>query len=225
MYDEIEKFLSEERLKPYLLKCNNNKILALKLYYLYMSINESLYFPLQNVELIMRNSFYNSIALKYGKDWILEKDYLLTGLSRKKDLLQKQLDFVYQEKITPNINDIISNVSFGFWTTFLDDDYEVEIWRPCLRKLFNAIYINQKDTLIRKEIRNKLKEIKKIRNRVFHHENLINFNLYNCFQEIINFIMLLSNELKIFTEQNSNFNKAYNRLVEFTKINGIDIKK
>lgn len=29
--------------------------------------------PLQNIEIAVRNSFYESIALKYGYNWIIEK--------------------------------------------------------------------------------------------------------------------------------------------------------
>lgn len=63
------------------------------------------------------------------------KIYLTTGLSRNKDLLLKKLDFVYKDKPNPTITDIIPNVSF--WTVLLDDDFEIEIWKPYLYKLFN----------------------------------------------------------------------------------------
>ena len=75
MYDKLKDYLSEERLQPYLNISNNDKEKAIELYELYTKINESLYFPLQNIEIIVRNSFYNSIALKYSKNWIIDKDY------------------------------------------------------------------------------------------------------------------------------------------------------
>ncbi|MDR0423812.1 MAG: hypothetical protein LBH46_04495 [Rickettsiales bacterium] len=63
----LENCLSKERLNKYLPLTNNNKEKALILYKLYMSINESLYLPLQNIELIVRNSFYNAIAINMVK--------------------------------------------------------------------------------------------------------------------------------------------------------------
>ena len=133
----IDKYIIEERLKPYLAITDNNFNLAIELYLLYMRINESLYFPLQNIELIIRNSFYKVIADKYGKDWIFEKKYLLYGLSGKKRLLQEQIDLIYEKRrCIIDRNDLISNLNFNFWLIFLDDDFEVTIWRPCLRKLF-----------------------------------------------------------------------------------------
>ena len=208
MYDKIEKILSRERLDPYLKLSGNNKDKALELYILYTKINESLYIPLQNIEIAVRNSFYESIALKYGYNWIIDKTYLTTGLSRNKDLLLKKLDFVYKDKPNPTITDIISNVSLSFWTVLLDDDFEVEIWRPCLYKLFNK----SNNKLLRKDIRTRLKNIKEIRNRVFHHENPLKYDLLKSFNDIIDFIRLLSNDLAQITLQNTNFIEIYNQL-------------
>ena len=66
-------FERPERLDPYLKLSDNDKNKALELYILYTKINESLYIPLQNVEVAVRNSFYESIALKYGYNWIMIK--------------------------------------------------------------------------------------------------------------------------------------------------------
>jgi hypothetical protein len=44
-----------------------------------------------------------------------------------------------------NNNKIVSNLSFGFWTFFLDGKYEVLFWRPCLRKLFENKNILRQD--------------------------------------------------------------------------------
>ena len=208
MYDKIEKILSKERLDPYLKLSNNDKDKALELYILYTKINESLYIPLQNIEVAIRNSFYESIALKYGYNWIIDKTQILRGLSRKKRLLLEKLDFVYEDKPNPTITDLISNVSLSFWTVLLDDDFEVEIWRPCLYKLFNK----SNNKLLRKDIRTRLKNIKEIRNRVFHHENLLKYDLLKSFNDIIDFIRLLSNDLAAITLQNTNFMEIYNQL-------------
>ncbi len=215
------KYITEERLKPYLAVTDNDFDLSIELYLLYMRINESLYFPLQNIELIIRNSFYKIIANKYGKDWIFEKKYLLYGLSGKKDLLEKQLDLLYHKnKSIKNINDVISNVQFGFWLVFLDDDFEVTIWRPCLRKLF----VKYDNKVLRSNIRDRLKFIKSIRNRVFHHETLLRYNLMDSYKEIIYFISLISDEFSKWTEKYSTFMNSYGNLENFIETNGLELK-
>jgi hypothetical protein len=72
-------------------------------------------------------------------------------------------------------------------------------------------------------VRNILKNIKKIRNRIFHHENLLKFNLKNSFAEIMNFIKMLSNDMFVFTIKNTDFNEKYKILLDFVEKNNIKI--
>ncbi len=220
MNKELETYITEERLKPYLVVTNNDFDMAIELYLLYTRINESLYFPLQNIELIVRNSFYRVIANKYGKDWIFEKRYLLQGRDKSNDLLIKQINSVIESK-RGNIdsNDLISNLNFGFWTNLLDSNFEVFFWRPCLRILF----CNYSKVVLRKEIQTKLKFIKSIRNRVFHHESLFKYNLMDSYKEIIFFISLISDEFSKWTEKHSTFIDSYNNLKNFIGTNRLKL--
>ena len=216
MYDKLKDYLSKERLRPYLNISNNDKEKAIELYDLYMAINESFYISLQNIELAIRNSFCNEISKKYGNNWLLDKQYLLKGQSTKKRLLLEQIETIYQKyKKINNCNDIISNLSFNFWIVFLDDDFEITFWRPCLRKVFD----NFGNRVLRSDIKNELKFIKNIRNRIFHHENLLKYNLMDSYNKIINFIKLISESLYIHTIEKSNFIKNYENLKNFIKNN------
>lgn len=218
---ELEKYITEERLKPYLAVTNNNVHRAIELYLLYTRINESLYFPLQNIELIVRNSFYNVIVDKYGRDWIFEKKYLLQGRDRNSDILIKQINSIIESKRgNINSNDLISNLNFGFWAMLLDSNFEVFFWRPCLRVLF----YKYSEVVLRKEIQIKLKFIKSIRNRVFHHENLLKYNLMDSYREIILFISLIPDEFSKWTEKYSTFIDSYNNLKSFIDLNRLDLK-
>ena len=216
MYDKLKDYLSKERLRPYLNISNNDKEKAIELYDLYMAINESFYISLQNIELAIRNSFCNEISKKYGNNWLLDKQYLLKGQSTKKRLLLEQIETIYQKyKKINNCNDIISNLSFNFWIVFLDDDFEITFWRPCLRKVFD----NFGNRVLRSDIKNELKFIKNIRNRIFHHENLLKYNLMDSYNKIVNFIKLISESLYIHTIEKSNFIKNYENLKNFIKNN------
>ncbi|GHU28729.1 hypothetical protein FACS1894152_6690 [Bacilli bacterium] len=219
--EELEKYITRERLEPYLKLTNGDFEMAVRLYVLYTKINESLYFPLQNVELTVRNSFYKIIAEKYGDNWIFDTKYLLKGRDKSNDLLIKQINLAIERKKRKqiNIDDLISNLSFGFWTTLLDSNFEVFFWRPCLRKLFRK----SSNVLLRKEIQTEIKFIKEARNRIFHHENLLKYNLLDTYNKITSFIGLISEEFASWTREQSSFIHHYANLQNFLEENQISM--
>ena len=56
------------------------------------------------------------------------------------------------------IDVLLDCITKSFNGVFLDDDFEVTLWRPCLRKIFN----NYGNKVLRHNIRNELKFIKNI---------------------------------------------------------------
>ena len=66
----LEQILTRERLGKYIQKAAGNLSDALTLYEANTKLSESFYGPLQCLEICLRNSLDQSVAAKYGLDWM-----------------------------------------------------------------------------------------------------------------------------------------------------------
>jgi hypothetical protein len=119
-----------------------------------------------NINILMPCNKY-SILLQYEEEKIIGsledviKDY------QQKKPLQCSL------KIQDIRDEIISNLTLGFWTTLLTQtkkqgsNYEHKIFVPCIKMIFPYAKNAERHN---KTIQPVLTEIKNLRNRVFHHE-------------------------------------------------------
>ena len=63
---------------------------------------------------------------------------------------------------------IVAELTFGFWVTLLNSEYELTLWKS-LRLAFP--YMPKKDRK-RKNVSSPCNALRKLRNRVFHHESI-----------------------------------------------------
>lgn len=189
MYEELERFLSKEKLKPYL-KCEQDKEKAITLFTHNLELSCQLYKILQIFELSTRNIFNDFLMKRYGYDWINRKD-ILSGNNGKNTKLINDIEaikFNFKNEIKKNSynnNDIISNLSLGFWVNLLSFDNNDKIWQPSLKKIFDCY-----DRIVIQDI---FRDVKDIRNRIAHHETV----LFKNIEEIKNNTLFI---LKIYSE-------------------------
>lgn len=102
--------------------------------------------------------------------------------------------------------DVIANLSFGFWGELLAKRDESSIWN----KRLSVAFPNLKSTQIQ-DVYQPVHEIIKLRNRISHHEPIINQklpSLYNSTREIIGWICL---DTKDWVEYHCDFDEVYNK--------------
>ena len=172
MYDELEKFLSKERMESYLEKAGYNKERAVLYYEFNVMVSHSFYVELHFIEISLRNKINNALIKSFGKDWYLNNNLLL-GNNKEKGIstIEKINDAIenikkrkLEKKLEPIINncDVISYLDFGFWTNLFCSNYKNNIWDKCLRYEF--------EDFSRREINKKLNKLRNIRNRIYHYE-------------------------------------------------------
>lgn len=187
-YNELEKFLSKERLSKYLILANDNKEEAIKLYELNLKYSANLYVVLSCFEIVLRN-LINGEMIKYSSNWILNlsiiDNKIMNNLGKMKQLNANTIMyykefFKEQEKLIKeadnslkkdrkNIdnNYLVSRLNFGFWTRMFNKYYETELWNKYLYKIF-------KKSIKRGYIEAKLNELRRLRNRIAHNECVLN---------------------------------------------------
>ena len=126
--EDINKYISNARLKSYLEACQNDYIKALKLYQTNMRLSQSFYPLLSLVEVILRNARNEKFTVYFNDDhWLINqkdkimKDSSLTYIDRKtgktknnyflSDSISKSIEKSKSKPVTEGV--IIADLNFG----------------------------------------------------------------------------------------------------------------
>lgn len=168
-----DRIISRERLEPYLNYHKNDLSKAIAHYKSNILISESFYPLLAVLEIGLRNSIDYQLTKRFNdKEWYDNRDFVKIATRFQIDRISQARTNIYSEKkeITPGR--IISELSFGFWTSLFDTKFEMTLWKN-LRLAFPNC---PKNIRKRKTMSSKFNGIRKLRNRIFHHE-AITWNL------------------------------------------------
>ncbi len=126
----------------------------------------SLYAPLQNLEIAFRNHLHNAISKHEGTpDWFWESPCILTY--REKNQFDNTIDSLRRIGGRIDADRVVAELTFGFWTSLLDRRYERILWPSLLKTTFPHI---PRALRTRQDVSKRFNSIRKLRNRVFHHE-------------------------------------------------------
>lgn len=190
----VERIISKERLEPYLNYHKSDLSKAIAHYKSNILISESFYPLLAVLEIGLRNSIDYQLTKRFGqREWYDNKDFVKIATRFQIDRISQARTNIYSAKkeITPGR--IISELSFGFWTSLFDTKFEMTLWKNMRLAFPNC----PKNIRKRKTMSSKFNGIRKLRNRIFHHEAITwNLNVLNSYKdEIIEGIEWLNKNL------------------------------
>jgi hypothetical protein len=213
MYDELENYLSKDRLRKYLKLTNGDKVESIKLYETNLKYSSQMYLILSCFEVMLRNTINNTLVDKLDVNWIAEINVLHNNIAKnlkninavnalrdckKLFAIQEQLIFnttkdLEREKKPLNASHYVSRMNFSFWENLFSKNYESVLWNKYLSKVFK----NNNRGYILKEINS----FRRLRNRIAHNECLMEYNLTNYYDNILNFLDLIDNRLRAWIER------------------------
>ncbi len=190
----VERIISKERLEPYLNYHGNDLLKAFTHYKSNILISEAYYPLLAILEVGLRNSMDYQLTKKFNdKEWYDHRDFVKIASRFQIDRISQARTNILSEKKEISPGRIIAELSFGFWTSLFDTKFEMTLWKN-LRLAFPNCPKNMRK---RKTMSTKFNRIRRLRNRIFHHEaiswNLTVLDEYK--KEIIEGIAWLNNEL------------------------------
>lgn len=190
----IEKLISLERLEPYVKYHIDNFDKAVEHYKANIEISEAFYPLLAVLEIVLRNNFDYQFKRMFNDDFWFENPGFIKIASRFQiDRVSEARNTILREKKSITSGGIISELSFGFWTSLLDSKFERTLWKNIRLSFPNC----PKNIRKRKTMSAKFNGIRKLRNRIFHHES-VTWNLEaikNYRNEIIEGIDWLNKDL------------------------------
>lgn len=180
--------LSETRLKtfqdyyghPY---CINS---AMSLYGWNGQISSAFMLPLHICEVIVRNAVHQVLTKTYGENWpwsqAFERSLPANGrYSPRRDLISARQRQTTTGKVIPELK-------FVFWQKMFTSRHKTRLWDTEILNTFpNGTAQLTTDQLLL-NIYNSLESIRLIRNRIAHHEHLINRNLHDDYSKIVQLI-------------------------------------
>ena len=163
----LERSLSTDRLNRYVIQAKGDKEKAIRFHEHNTEVAEGLFGVIQGLEITFRNSVHRTLKKEIGFDnW-----YDHIGLENP----EAEALFIAKEAVSirhkpPTPPRVIAKLGFGFWVRLTSGDYEKAIWVPFLYKVF-PLRANRRAVNLR------LNSIKELRNKIAHHERIIDRDL------------------------------------------------
>ncbi len=209
MIDDIENInnfvntLSTERFDRYLQLANGNNQQALDIYTANVLLSESLYIPLQALEITLRNSIHTCLRPVFGEFWFDSVD-VIKGLYQHEQIGEAKAKLLRSKKDIVSSR-VVAELPFGFWTTMFSREYD-DLWQ---KDLHNITVLEKRKGITRKTYSGSLDIIRRLRNRVAHHECILGQEPKDRYDKIRLLIGILAPEAKHWMESHSRFAEVY----------------
>lgn len=198
---KITENISIDRLTSYRYNNNDSMDLILSRYIYNVQISESFYPVITALEVALRNRLYNAVARLKGENWLLEEISNKTILSdNERNILLEAYNKLKRKHNALTTGSIIAELTFGFWVNLCKKSYKNSFWDK--QNFFSNVfpdfdnYFNSPTLDKTKVIFPELKEILRLRNRIFHHEIIINnkIGIENCYDKTHKVLYSLSKD-------------------------------
>lgn len=165
--ESIENIISSERLNPYLKKHDSNFDNAIEHYKANIRISEAFYPLMSIIEIGLRNNVNEQLTRRFKTEkWYENAEFIKVVSSYQIGRIEDARKSILISKKEITSGRIISELTFGFWTSLFDSKYDKTLWKNLRFSFPNC----PKDIRQRKTISGKFNGIRKFRNRLFHHE-------------------------------------------------------
>ncbi|MCI2417012.1 hypothetical protein MOQ72_06215 [Saccharopolyspora sp. K220] len=180
----VRTLLSESRFDRYLKAAGGEIDVAVRLYDWNVEVSAAFFGPLHWLEVSLRNALNHRLRHRYGQDdwWsaapLTDNGRLKVSRARRKLGQQKVGQF--------SPDDVVAELTFGFWVSLLSRVHDRMFWVPVLHKSFPN-YAGSRHAL-----HGDFMGMLDFRNRVMHHEPIFYLDLPEYHQRIYRLLGYLS---------------------------------
>lgn len=190
--------LSTARMSTYMKATGHDTALALELYVWNARISSALMIPSHFAEVSTRNAAHDALTDKYGSDWPWNASFersLPHGAPRK---YSPNTDLVSTRRSLDSTGKVIAELKFAFWENLFTSRHDKRLWKTHINELFPAAATDA--ATLRNRIRQDLEDIRKLRNRIAHHEPIFTRDLASSLNKMMDLIRLRSDETAVLVE-------------------------
>lgn len=192
--------ISPERWRTYEIAAGHDQNRAHALYLWNASVGQSFHYPLQSVEVCMRNAIHRALVSAHGPNWCNDAA-CRAALQPRQDqeiaeAARRRLRLYKTAATTPQI---VASLTFGFWIAMLKREYNPLIWSSHTALVFPHLPAGTNMRAVGKVGRT----IKDLRNRIFHQEPLLGHNLSAEYGAILQMIGWICPDTKDWVRKNT----------------------
>lgn len=162
---------------------------ALALYAWNAQVSAAMMAPLHLCEVVVRNTVADALTAVYGPNWPWQQVFV-TSLPSPSKGYQARDDLLKARAGQPTTGKVIPELKFVFWQTLFTSRFDGRIWQPHLRGVMPHLDSAETIPQLRGLIYRELDQLRKLRNRIAHHEPVFMRNLADDFLKIQNLIAL-----------------------------------
>ncbi len=210
--DEPDRWISRSRYLPYLRAANQDRGAAERLYRWNIDISNALFADIQHLEVCVRN-MVDTVMREYEvaprvrtsppAGWWFNNEAYVSRFAC--ELARREMERLKDSRQPQLVRDrVLAALSFGYWTELFGDTYET-LWRNALHRAFGnaAGPLKQQLGIQRKDVAQRLDRIRKVRNRIAHHEPIHQLDLADVHSDILTLLRWISSDLESWVQQGS----------------------
>lgn len=195
--------LSEPRMAPYLRVTGNDQREALALYEWSTRTSAAAFEDIGHLEVLFRNALDRQLREYFqeercGIPWFLLPTPGGENVADAVTTVRERLRPLGKE----SRHQIVAGLSFGFWSGLLGARYE-ELWRDCIHRAF------PNSSGRRKQVSTAMERVRKFRNRLAHHDSMINVDVPFEVRHIIQLASFIDKDAANWLERRSTTMAVY----------------
>ncbi|MEQ1725503.1 MAG: hypothetical protein ABL882_06215 [Sphingopyxis sp.] len=200
----FKRSISPERWRTYERSAGFNSESAHKLYLWNAAVGQSFHYPLQTVEVCLRNVIHLALADIYSVNWTSDPN--CRNILRPKqvsDIIKAERRHYSIYGVAASSSQVVASLSLGFWVALLRREYNHVIWATHIGQAFP--HLGPNESII--DVSRTGTKVQDLRNRIFHQEPLIGHNLTEDYSAILRLIGWICPEMRAWTRRNSSVPK------------------
>jgi hypothetical protein len=175
-------WISEPRFRPFLDATGGNHQAAVALYTWHAEVAAACFEVIHHFEVVVRNSIDATLGegqpeAPLKNTWLMDFDTLLPGGIKQVIAAVERLE----RGASITRGSVVAGVPFGFWAGLFGGHYE-ELWRHRLHRAFPH------GSGQRKDIPPRMQHTRRFRNRVAHHDCILNQDIAGCHDDMLTIV-------------------------------------
>lgn len=183
--NELPSIISAPRFATYLQAMGNDRDKALALYEWNLDLSSALIVPLQVCEVAIRNGIAEAIQIVHGANWPWTNGFIRSlPVPKRKYDYNPGIDLARCAKTLPTTGKIVAELKFAFWENIFTKGQDSRIWDAHFRTCFPGAPTNLTVAQCRAIAYDDLRSIRRLRNRIAHHEPIFTRNMVDEYRRI-----------------------------------------
>jgi hypothetical protein len=176
---QAAEWLSDQRFQPFIDATEGDHRRAVAIYEWHLHLSAACFATINGFEVLLRNAVDRQLGMGQPQTpirhtWLM--DFNILQPNGVKDVIVAVERLEKGKEITRSR--VVAGVSFGFWAGLFSKAYE-ELWRHRLRLAF------PNGAIMRKDLTQSMRSLQAFRNRVAHHDCLLNQPVRERYDEMI----------------------------------------